>query len=261
MRARRLLEREHVCEHAAHAPRPRFVGQHADAAVLERDQRRDLLGQFEVVATAGRQTLHQRRRGDELERIGVRLDRLVKRGGRDEEIVDAVAISVVIERFAEFAELLRLRLREAGLARERLRRGGQIVAERRRDRPRTIAAAQMTVDQHARADLRGGVDMGDQIHVGRQVAGVMVVEVLDVHALVQQGVDRFAVGVERDVEHRERVALVRFHSLDECDVALHPGDQRGLARPGESKLMQRANAVRVAVEYIEMRHVPNNPLR
>jgi len=118
----------------------------------------------------------------------------------------------------------------------------------------------MPVDEHTRADLRRRVDVRDEIPAHWQLARVVMVEIFDRDVVREQRGERLAIHVERNVEHCERVAGLGGHALDECDVALRAGDERRLARPCEPQLMERADAVCVAVEYVEMRHVAEIPL-
>ena len=78
----------------------------------------------------------------------------------------------------------------------------------------------------------------------------MMVEPRDVDAACEQDIERRPVDVERDVEHRDAVAFARVDALEQADVALRAGDEMAVPRRGESKLMQCAQPVGIAVEDV-----------
>ncbi len=92
----------------------------------------------------------------------------------------------------------------------------------------------------------------------RDRAGVVMIEPLDGDAARKQPLERGAIAVERDVEHRDAVARHGVDALEERDVALRAGDERGIERRSEPKLVQRAEAVGVAVEDVEPRGLPSS---
>ncbi|MCU0924173.1 MAG: hypothetical protein MUF16_28365 [Burkholderiaceae bacterium] len=66
----------------------------------------------------------------------------------------------------------------------------------------------------------------------RQVAGLVVIEVADEGALVQQACDVRAIAPQRDVEDGNFIACSRIHTANELDIALDAGDQCRRARVG-----------------------------
>ncbi len=93
----------------------------------------------------------------------------------------------------------------------------------------------------------------------RHGAGEVVIEVAHGGACRKQSLERYAVPIKRNVEHRDdRVAGSRrteFNLRQQIDVAFQSGHElrRGFGgqRFGQPQLMQRAHAVRIAVENID----------
>jgi hypothetical protein len=81
-----------------------------------------------------------------------------------------------------------------------------------------------------------------------------MVEILHRHAEREHGLQRRAVGGERDVEHRRRIPGSRVDALEQTDVALGAGDEHRFQRLLEPELVQRAQAVGVAVENVVVGH-------
>ena len=75
----------------------------------------------------------------------------------------------------------------------------------------------------------------------RQLARVVVVEIANRNACLQQPVEIGAVGVQRNVEDRDVVAGRRIHAPQQRDVALDAGDERRIARidPAEAAVAHR----------------------
>ena len=117
-----------------------------------------------------------------------------------------------------------------------------------------MPAPEMAVDQDARAHRRVGIDVRFESRVDGDLAGVMVIEILDRDAAVEQALQRGPVDRERNVEHRCRVTGLAGDAIEQCNVTLGAGDQDGVDRRGKAKLQQRADAVGVAVENVEMGH-------
>src|SRR5450432_540930 len=63
-----------------------------------------------------------------------------------------------------------------------------------------------------------------------------------------------AVLVERDVEHRDFIPCYGVDALEQLDIAFDARDERGISGLDETQLLQRAEAVRVAVECIVAGH-------
>ena len=84
----------------------------------------------------------------------------------------------------------------------------------------------------------------------RNVAGVVVIEVAQLRAGLQCRGHRVCIARERYVEHGDFVASGRFDTPEQRNVALHTGNQFRRARLLQPQLMQRADAIRIAVENI-----------
>ncbi|MOA03733.1 hypothetical protein D3C78_1232550 [compost metagenome] len=131
-----------------------------------------------------------------------------------------------------------------------VRWAGHAVAEGRRHRPAVEASGEEAIHQQAGAYLRVGVDERLERRVLRQLAGKVVVEVTHIGTGREQPRDIRPIAVVGDVQHRDPLTGAGLHSLQKGDIALHPADQTHLGRqlPGQSQLLQGAEAVRVAVE-------------
>ncbi len=144
---------------------------------------------------------------------------------------------------------------------ELVRNGNEIVAERRNDRPDPLPARERAVDDHAGANAGRGVDVKGRGRMRRQLPRIVMVVVVDTHAAVEEREQRGAIRIDGDVERRHRVPTLRRNALEQRNVALDAGHERGLARRIEAQLEQRADAVSIAVERIEMAHAMPDPNR
>ena len=86
----------------------------------------------------------------------------------------------------------------------------------------------------------------------------MVIEVAHLHARFEQPVQCVAVFRQRNVEHGDLIAGPGLDPFQQADVAFGAGDQFGIDRIGQPQLMQRADTIGVAVEYVKMQTVPLN---
>ena len=86
------------------------------------------------------------------------------------------------------------------------------------------------------------------------VARLMVIEIADMRARFEQLVQRVAVFRQGDVEHGDAVACLGLDPFQQADVTLGPGDQLGIGWIGQAQLVQRADAVGIAVENVNERH-------
>jgi len=144
--------------------------------------------------------------GDEGKRVGVGVQAPVQLGRVEVQVLDAVAVGVVVEALAQFAQGVEAGVGEAERRRRRPRRAVQVVAVGRRHRPGPVASGQVAVDQEAGADLGRGVDVGLEMRVGRQFARVVVIEPAHPGTGRQHGGERGQVLLHRDVECRHPVA-------------------------------------------------------
>ncbi|MNT17177.1 hypothetical protein D3C72_1523150 [compost metagenome] len=90
--------------------------------------------------------------------------------------------------------------------------------------------------------------MRTQTGMRRQLAGVVVVEVIHLRTRGEQPQQPVAVLFERDVQRGHGIAGAGVDPLEQADIALDAGDQRRSARRCEAQLLQGAQAVGVAVE-------------
>jgi hypothetical protein len=81
-----------------------------------------------------------------------------------------------------------------------------------------------------------------------------MVEPANARAFGEQTFERGAIAVERDVEHGDRTARAIAYAREQVDLAFEPCHQLGVDRLGEPQLVQRAEAVCVAVEDVDMAH-------
>jgi hypothetical protein len=100
-----------------------------------------------------------------------------------------------------------------------------------------------------------------ELGVLRNLAGEVVVEVADRHPRIEHRQETSTVHVERDIEHRARVARRALHALEQGDVTLDPGDQLDLALPRlrQAKLLQGTEPVGVPVESVDASHGSSIP--
>ena len=121
--------------------------------------------------------------------------------------------------------------------------GAKVLREVERSEPVEVA-----VDQDAGADRRAFVDMRAQTGMRRELAGVVVVEVVHLRTGGEQPQQPVAVLFERDVQRRHGIAGAGVDPLEQPDIALDAGDERRIARRCKAQLLQGAQAVGVAVE-------------
>ncbi len=87
----------------------------------------------------------------------------------------------------------------------------------------------------------------------RHAAREVVVEIANRGAAVEQPGDVVAIAVVRQVEHRHATIRIGIHAREQANVALDARHERTALAFDEPKLLQGAKAVRVAVEYVDMR--------
>ena len=101
--------------------------------------------------------------------------------------------------------------------------------------------------------------MKNGARVRRELAGVVVIVIVDGDAAFEQREQRRPVRIDGNVERRHGIASPRGDALEQRDVALDAGDERRVARRIEPQLKQRADAVGIAVERVEMAHAVPDP--
>jgi hypothetical protein len=85
--------------------------------------------------------------------------------------------------------------------------------------------------------------------VGGEIAGMVVVEVAHARPGLEQPHDIVAIGMQRDIQHRDLVAVARSDARQQPRAPLGSGHQLSrMKRLCKAELLQRAQAVRVAVE-------------
>src|SRR6476661_6000031 len=83
----------------------------------------------------------------------------------------------------------------------------------------------------------------------------MMIEVAYASALCERTIERRRIRFHRDVEHRQLIARRGFDTFEQTDLALHARDEFARARVSETQLVERADAIRVAVEnVVRFRH-------
>src|SRR6266571_7844642 len=88
----------------------------------------------------------------------------------------------------------------------------------------------------------------------RQRTGSVMVEIAHGYPGFEQSDQILAVLMERNVEHRNVVASLPLDATQQCNVTLDAGDERSSLRLGETKLLQGAQAIGVAVECVVASH-------
>ncbi len=112
-----------------------------------------------------------------------------------------------------------------------------------------------SIDEQSGAHVAGGVDVRRQQRQIGDVAGEVVIEVGDRNICSQDPLEFVAILVERNVEHSHGVARDRGDSFEKVDVSFDAGYQRAVFGFRQPQLMQRANAIRVAIENVKVSHV------
>ena len=108
----------------------------------------------------------------------------------------------------------------------------------------------MAVDDQAGADIGRGIDVRAEARMLRQLAGGVMVEILDARAQLQRPRHGDGIAAQRNIENGQAVARLRIDARHEGDVALDAGDQLGVAGFIQPQLVQRADTVGVAVEDV-----------
>ena len=148
-----------------------------------------------------------------------------------EEVGIAVAIRVIGDAFAELLQVRHLRGVESERLNEvRTRDLGEIVAERGNDCPDALASPERAVDENAGAHPRRRVDVMRQPGMLGQRTGVVMVEIFDGDAALEQLEQRVAIDRSGNVERRHGIAACGFDALEQLDLALGAGDQHGVDR-------------------------------
>ena len=93
------------------------------------------------------------------------------------QVIHVIAISIVIDAFAQFAQYLQVGLVQVKRGSGKSRGIKQVVTERRYYRPCPMPALQITVYQQTGTDFRPGLDMCLQARVLRDFAGKMMIEI------------------------------------------------------------------------------------
>ena len=108
----------------------------------------------------------------------------------------------------------------------------------------------MTVDDQTRTYIGRGVDVGLQRGMRGNVARRMMIEIAHASTGIEHSGESVCVTLHRNVQHRELVAGAGLDAFEQPDFAFDAGHEFGRARRRESKLVQRAEPVRIAVENI-----------
>ena len=79
-----------------------------------------------------------------------------------------------------------------------------------------------------------------------------MIETLDADTYPEQFLQGLPIGLDRKIEHGHRVARARSDALQQIVIALASGNQHGFLRLGKAQLLERAQAIGIAIEYVEM---------
>jgi hypothetical protein len=93
-----------------------------------------------------------------------------------------------------------------------------------------LPSTEKTIDQYASADIGRGIDDCVQTGQNGQLTGMMMIEVINDHTLLQQGIERYTIASQRDIQHRNPVASMGLNALKEGNLAFSACDQRCLRR-------------------------------
>src|SRR6266704_2616570 len=85
--------------------------------------------------------------------------------------------------------------------------------------------------------------------------GVVMIEIAHRYPGFEQPEQIFAILMEGNVEHRDGVAGLTLDAPQQRNVTLDAGDERCLLRFDETKLLQSAQAIGVAVERVVASHI------
>jgi hypothetical protein len=96
-------------------------------------------------------------------------------------------------------------------------------------------------------------DRGEPVALG-DFAGKVVIHVEDLRAGFEGLQHALTILVEADVEGCDSIAGCNLGFCDQRDVALDARDERALQGLGIAKLRERADAVRISVEDIDLCH-------
>ena len=256
-RAPRMAARKVIGEDAVDAPAPGGIGQHVERPVLRCRARRDRPRALDIVGESAPQHLEHRLALGEIAGVAVAAHDLEKVGRMVVQVVHGVAVGVVVQAFAELAQARQIGSVEIELRRGALGRPREIVAVRRHHCPQALAPAQVAVHDEARAGVRRDIDECLQVGVARKVARGVVIEAAQPRPRGEQSLQVGCVGLKRDVEHRKLVAGGGVHPLEQPHVALRARHQHARARLLQPQLLQRADAIGIAVEDIVELHGPD----
>ena len=169
----------------------------------------------------------------------------------DTHVALVVAVGVVVDRFTEPSQPSAVHAADPAIGRQAVGDAGQVVAIGTDQCPGAKGPADAAVHQQAGTDVAGAVDLHFEQGMGGDVAHRMVIEVAHAHANTEQAQQGGPLALHRQVEDVDFVAGVRVHALEQCDVALQPGQQRRGRRLVAPPLQRGAQAVGVAVADIE----------
>ncbi len=169
------------------------------------------------------------------------------------QVVHRLSITVVVQQFPGFLQLLYPILGEDKLSGELTGRDVEVVAEGPAYGPLAVFSADQCIDKQGRADIRSLVNTGcEQVRPG-DVSGIMVVDILDPVALMKQPQEKLPVPVEGDVEDGDRAAMQVRDLGEKQGIPLGPGDPDGIGDGlCQSQLEEGAQAVGIAVEDVMM---------
>ncbi len=217
--------RPFVGEHADHPSRPWRVGEHEHRCARNASGWLELPREVHVFIVAGTQACVRFGCTHEIQRIVERQHAFGELGRMEMEIVDRLTIRVVVETGAEPLEGQDCFGLESGGCPQPACDVIQPVTECCHDGPRVVAIADVGVDEKTCADVGRFVDVAHKVWMPWQCAAVVVVEVANECARVEESIDVASVLIEGDVEHGDVSTRARDHPAQQLDVALDAGDE------------------------------------
>ena len=190
-----------------------------------------------------------------IERVRVCADQAVELRGPKVQVVFCRPVTVVVDVDAEALECFDVAATERQRVGERLGTCIEVVAKCAHNGPAHKRAIEMCVHQNTGANVGRGIDQGFETRLDRNVAGKVVVDVKDAGSDLECVNDRVTIFVEGNIEHRDFVASFDAGLAHECDVALHARYESAFGRLCVAELRECADAVRVSVEDVNLRHV------
>jgi hypothetical protein len=243
----RVRRRQVVGETARHATAPVGVGHHQHACGFALPGGRQRSRSIQIVSPLVVDVADHRLVAQQVERIAVAREDAIQRGRCDEHVVLVFTVRVVVDGLAQAAQGTTLAGAIARRHGQPVRNVGEIVPIGSDERPSPEAAAHQAVDQKTGTGVAAGVQVRLKQRVLRYDAAGMVVHPAHRHARREQGIERHAVALHRQIAHQYLSSLGNGHPFHQRDVALEPGDEPALHGLVKPPLPHRAQTIGVAI--------------